>query len=177
MRHRLPLSGSSATRDETRWEGPRRALPWPAVAIADSARGLAALEFALALGEAAHDLRVPVRFVLLDFARVPTLPTELAPRFAALGGVHAQRVGHEGVPVAIDARALELWVGLPALVALEPAWGILLGADRPRLEWPTELRGVEVGLALAEPRPGLARVLLQELNRRGFLPAEDHSVR
>jgi hypothetical protein len=176
MRHRLPLSGSSVT-TERRWDGPRRTLPWPAIAIADTARGMAALGFALALGEAAHDLNVPVRFQLLDFEREPALPVELAPRFAALGGVHTQQVGADGLAVAVDASALELWVGLPALAALAPAFGVLLGVDRPRLEWPAALRGVQVALALAGARPGLARVLLEELNRRGFLPAGDHGVR
>ncbi|MET0286691.1 MAG: hypothetical protein ABW352_19580 [Polyangiales bacterium] len=165
------------TTHDSPWDGPRRALPWPAIAIADTARGLDALGFALALGEAAHDLRVPVRFHLLDFEREPALPSELAPRFAAAGSVQAQRVSGEGVAVAVDASALELWVGLPALASLAPAFGVLLGVDRPRLEWPALLRGVQVALALTGPRPGLARTLLEELNRRGFLPAGDHGVR
>lgn len=176
MRHRLPLSGGSVTTKDASWDGPRRALPWPAIAIADTARGLAALELALALGEAAHELHAPVHFRLLDFASTPALPTELAPRFAAVGSVQAHQVGSE-LPVAVSTGALELWVGLPALVALQPAFGILLGVDRPPLEWPPSLRGVQATLKLTGPRPGLARVLLEELKRRGFLPGGDHSVR
>jgi hypothetical protein len=174
MRHRLPLSGGSVTTNDSAWDGPRRALPWPAIAIADTARGLLALELALALGEAARELPLPVHVRLLDFECEP--PPELARRFEAIGSVHAQRVSGD-VAVAVDAGALELWVGLPALVALEPAFGILLGIDRPRLEWPPALRGVQVQLALAGAPPGLARALLQELKMRGFLPGGHASVR
>ncbi|HEX5659661.1 MAG TPA: hypothetical protein VFX59_20835 [Polyangiales bacterium] len=164
------------TRNDARWERPRSALPWPAIAIADTARGLSALDFALALGEAAHELHVPVHLRLLDFEREPALPSALAPRFAAVARVSAQRVEGD-VAVTVDASALELWVGLPALVALQPALGILLGIDRPRLEWPSLLRGVQPQLGLAATRPGLAAALLQELKRRGFLPGGEHSVR
>jgi hypothetical protein len=177
MRHRLPLSGGSVTTNDDAWSGSRRLLPWPAIGIADTARGLDALEFALALGEAAHALRVPVRFQLLDFARAPSLPSAQQARFSAIGPVHAQRVDGEGVAVAVDASALELWVGIPALVALEPELAILLGAHRSPLEWPAALRGVGHRLALTGTRPGLAAALLAELNRRGFLPAEGHGVR
>jgi hypothetical protein len=176
MRHRLPLSGNPVTNDNAVWTAPPRPLPWPAIAVADTARGVAALELALALGEAAHELAVPVRFRLLDFAHAPVLPAGFAARFAALGDVHAQSLDR-ALAVALDASALELWVGLPALVAFTPDFGILLGVDRPRLEWPSALRRVAVQLALTSVRPGLARALLEELNRRGFLPVVGHGVR
>ncbi len=176
MRHRLPLSGSSVTKNDFRWDGPRTKLPWPAIAIADTERGLAALELALALGEAAHQLHIPVRFRVLDFERAPLLPVEQASRLQAFGPLNTQHVERE-LAVALDGSALELWVGLPALVALEPTLGILVGVDRPRLEWPPLLRGVSVTLALAAVRAGLAGALLQELNQRGFLPAVGEVVR
>jgi hypothetical protein len=181
MRHRLPLSGGSVTTSDSAWDGPRRTLPWPAIAIADTARGLLALELALALGEAAHERNLPVHVRLLDFEREPS--SVLARRFEAFGSVHSQHVVGD-LAVTVDASALELWVGLPALVALQPAFGILLGIDRPRLEWPAALRGLDAGrrrdvdvqLALAGARPGLARALLEELKRRGMLPGGDSSV-
>lgn len=164
------------TTNDARWSGPRRVLPWPALAIADTERGFAALELSHALAEAARARGLPVRFRLLDFACEPQLPVAFAARLAALGPVTAQHVVRDEA-IAIDGGALELWVGLPALVWCKPALGVLVGVERPRREWPAALRDAEVALALARPRAGLAAALLEELNRRGFLPAEDHGVR
>lgn len=178
MRHRLPLSGPAVSSNEVAWERARQVLPWPAVGIADTGHGNEALLFAVELAEAAHALGIPVRASLLDFTREPQLSPHWAERFARVATGRSIRVD-DSFRADHPRDALQLWVGIPALVALAPALSVLLGAERQLLEWPSALRGLAASVVLALPGagPGVARALTEELNRRGFLPAGSQSVR